>query len=410
VTDDLARQPASSEVPPEAVGVAIARTYVQLVEAEANPIDAGEALERPDAYGRVPIVVRIRRQPPIRGELVLLAIALGASGLLLPLFLALRAVIIVVAVLAVVVGLLSRLVMRVPPGSIGLVVRAGRHLKAVHEGITWVSPNVALSHLVTTRQIAFDVPVSEVRSRDGVSVVVDLMLTLRIANPELLVYTITTGDLDQLVHATTKDAVRRRVRELDALAVLDLGEEDAAALRANVATTLAEHGVEVAAVTFTSVTLPPAFTESLEGRQLAAVRLAEQHEVHALDEQRIRDVAGLNAREAEARLAAVEHEANAEAARLKHLEERIDASPAAARYDLEVSRLRIAERLAGNSRAVVSLGGGDLVANLLLAREVEASAGAGADGQDAHEAPVATPPRGGRRAANGSGGAGGVTA
>ena len=66
-------------------GQVLASPYVQIVEVNATPLDAAEALERPDAYGRVPVVVRIQRQPPIRFELILIAIGLAASGLFLPL-------------------------------------------------------------------------------------------------------------------------------------------------------------------------------------------------------------------------------------------------------------------------------------------------------------------------------------
>ena len=90
----------------------------------------------------------------------MVAIGLGASGLLLPLAAALRAVIIVVAVGVLVVGIVSRLFIRIPPGTVGLVVRAGRPPGACCEaGIHRVSPILALTHVVTTREIAFDVPV-----------------------------------------------------------------------------------------------------------------------------------------------------------------------------------------------------------------------------------------------------------
>ena len=67
-------------------------------------------------YGRVPVVVRIQRQPPISVEFILIAIGLAASGLFLPLVAALRAVIIVGAVAFLIVGIVSRLFIRVPPG------------------------------------------------------------------------------------------------------------------------------------------------------------------------------------------------------------------------------------------------------------------------------------------------------
>ena len=104
-------------------------------------------------------------------------------------------------------------------------------------------------------------------------------------------------------------------------------------------------------------------------------QLAEQTETYALDRRKIADQAALIAQEAQSRIAAVEHEATAEALRLAKMEERILANPNAARYDFESAQLRVAEQLAGNSRAVVSLGAGDVFPRLLLARETDPGAG-----------------------------------
>ena len=118
-------------------------------------------------------------------------------------------------------------------------------------------------------------------------------------------------------------------------------------------------------VAFTRVSLPSAITASLEARRLSAVRLAEAADRYALEERRIADHARLVAQEAEASRAGVEREADAEALRLARMEERLAANPAAARYDLELARIRVAEQLAGNSRAVVSMGAQNLMGGLL---------------------------------------------
>ena len=357
----------------------LAAAFVQITEVEATPIDASDMLERRDPFGRVPVVVRVRRQPPIKVEWILIAIALGASGLFLPLFLALKAVVIVAAVVAVILAIVSRLFIRVPPGSVGLTVYNGKPADVLDAGIHRVRPVIALTHLVTTREIAFDVPVSEARSSDGVAVAVDLMLTLQVADPTRFAWEVATGDADALVHAAAQDAVRTLVRGTESLSALDLGAEAADTLRSTIDGSLARYGLAVRGVAFTRVTLPEPITASLEARRLAAVRLAEAADAFALDQRRIADQASLVAQEAEARRSAVEHEAAAEGLRLQLLEERLAASPAAARYDLELARIRVAERLAGNARAVVSLGGGDLVGGLLLAGEA-AQAAAPADG------------------------------
>ena len=350
---------------------ALAQSYIQLTEADATPLDAAAAIERRDSYGRVPVLVRIRRQPPINPVWLLVAIGLTASGLFLPLAAALRAVIIVAAVVAVIVGIISRLFIRVPQGSVGLVLKAGRHDRVLPAGNHRVSPLIALSHLVTTREIAFDVPVNEVRSSDGVGVAVDVLLTLKIADPVKFAYSITASDADQFVQASCQDAVRTLVRGIEAMSALDLGSTQSDGLRQVIDPKLEDYGIDVSNVAFTRVTLPAALTDSLEARRLASLQLAEQAETSALDKRRLADTAALVAQEADARRASVEFEAVAEAVRLAKLEERIAANPHAARYDLEIARLRVAEHLAGNSRAVVSLGGGDLFANLLLARETD---------------------------------------
>ncbi len=257
VTDDPARMTdMSSESAPTDGSSVLAQAYIQLTEAEATPLDAADALERRDQYGRVPIVVRVRRQPPINPIWILLAIGLAASGLFLPLAAALRAMIIVAAVVAVIVGIISRLFIRVPPGSVGLVVKSGRHDRVLTSGNRRVSPIVALSHLVTTREIAFDVPVSEVRSADGVGVAVDVLLTLRIADPVKFAYAITPGDADQFVQAACQDAVRTLVRGIEAMSTLDLNSTQSDSLRQVIDPRLDAYGIDVSNVAFTRVTLP----------------------------------------------------------------------------------------------------------------------------------------------------------
>jgi regulator of protease activity HflC (stomatin/prohibitin superfamily) len=370
VSDDLARAvPAIDPATLEAV--AGSRPWVQLTESSASPADAGDVLETADDYGRVPVVVRIRRVPPIRVEALLLAALLVASGIFVPIPIELRGILILGAVLAVVVGLANRIVIRVPAGSVGLVIRGGTYRATLNNGVHRVSPNVLLSHVVTTREVGFDVPVTEVLSSDGVGVVVDVLLTLGIEDHAKLVYNITMGDLDQLLHAASRDAVRGLVRVTAALEALDYGDEAAERLRTTIDAKLAAYGVVCRAVTFTRIQLPGPIAASLEARRLAAVQLAEEQESHTLNLKRLADRATLVAQEQESRQRAVELEAAAEAKRLASLEQRLKSYPKAAAYDLETGRLRVAQQLAGNSRAVVNVGGGDLVSGLLSVHEAE---------------------------------------
>ncbi len=300
---------------------------------------------------------------------ILVAIGLAASGLFLPLVAALKAVIVVAAIVALIIGLTSRLIMRIPPGTVGLTARSNRFDSVREPGVHRVNPFLALTHLVTTRELAFDVPVAAVRSADGVNVNVDLVLTLGIEDPVKFAYTITTNDLDQFIHATSQEAVRLLVRGIEALTALDLGSAEATTLRQAIDEKLQAYGVRVRNVAFTRVMLPQPLTASLEARRLASIQLAEEKETFALEERRMNDRASLMALEQESRRAALELESQAEALRLAKLDERIRAYPTAAQYDLDTQRLKVAQQLAGNTRAVVSMGGNDLVSSLLTAQQ-----------------------------------------
>jgi regulator of protease activity HflC (stomatin/prohibitin superfamily) len=369
VSDDLARQLADAAGPATGTGdgpAVASRPYVQVTETVSSEALAGEALEQADELGWVPVVVRIRRRAPIRPEALFIAAGLVTAAVLLPVVLLYAVLLVIGAVVAVVLGLLSRLILRIPPGTVGLVMAGSRHRLALPAGVHRVPPWYVLTHLVTTREIAFDVPVNKVRTADGVGVDIDVILTLGFSDHARFVYTITTGDLDQLAQAACQDGVRSMVRGMDALAVLDIGTDDADRLRATIAARLAPHGIEVPALAFTHVMLPREFNDSLEGRRLAALRRTEQEEIYALRQRQQTDQANLAAQEEDARRAAVEFAAQAEEIRLARLEARVSAYPAAARYDLELARLRVAERLASNTRAIVSLGARDLGGPILL--------------------------------------------
>jgi regulator of protease activity HflC (stomatin/prohibitin superfamily) len=370
VSDDPGRALAAQDAL-TADGVAGTRPWVQITETTALQTEAGEALETADAYGRVPVVVRVRRLAPIRVESILAAVVLVACAVVLPVDVALRGLLVAGAVAAVLVGLANRLLIRVPAGSVGLIMRGGKHRATLPNGVHRVPPNVVLSHIVTTRELGFDVPVTQVVSADGVGITVDVLLTLGIEDHAKLVYNITTGDLDQLLHATAQDAVRSLIRQTAALDALDLGVVAAEQIRAAIDAKLATYGIVCRAVTFTRIQLPTPIAASLEARRLANVQLAEEEESHTLNLRRLSDRATLVANEQESRLRAVELEAAAEAKRLEELERRLTKSPKAAAYDLELGRLRVAQQLAGNSRAVVNVGGGDLVSGLLSVRESE---------------------------------------
>ena len=209
-------------------------------------------------------------------------------------------------------------------------------------------------------------PVTEVRSSDGVSVNVDLLLTLGIADPVKFAYSITTGDPDQFIHATSQDAVRLLVRGIEALSRSTSAPTEAGLLRA----------VDRRQARRLRGRRPQ---RRLHARHAAGgdhrvargaapghVQLAEEKENFALEERRLNDRANLIALDQESRRKALELEAAGGGAPAREARGAADA-PTRRRpaTTSRLQRLKVAQQLAGNSRAVVSLGGNDLVSGLL---------------------------------------------
>ena len=348
----VAVEPATPEAAPAPTPV-----YVQLVSTwEPSENQAAASLVTPDANGRLPAVVRVGGPSLVRWEPLVGAGALVIFALVFNPTVLFWGLLLLGAVLLVVVSLLGRLFIRVPEGAWGLVSRRNRHEKTLLPGAYVVPPYLTLTHFVTRRELVFDAPVAAAPSKDGVRVDVDVLVTFHIVDPARFVYQISIGDFDQFAQAAIQDTVRGLVRNMASMDTLDLGAGEATKLKAALGKLTGPFGVEVAAATFTSVVLPVEMSASLEAQRLASMRLAEQANQFALEQKKMTNQAALESLEESGRQGSVEHEAAVEELRLRFMEERLAAHPNAARYDLELQRLKVAKALARNTRAVVGLG------------------------------------------------------
>lgn len=381
MADETTAAPASTEAPSSMppAQVAGAPAYVQLTQAWVPLDDAGEAFSVPDENGRLPIVILPKQPFRIRNEFVLGGVVVIVVGFLLDLDLAYRTGLIVIGLLSIFLGVFRSFLVHVPEGSRAILLKGGRLWKSIGPGRHVVPPWIVVSHLVTTREIPFDSPATEVPTRDGVRVNVDILVTFLIDQPEKFVYAISAPDFDQVLQAASLDAVRTLIRGIPSSEVLDLSGRDSAALMATIAETITEYGVTAHRVVITTIRPPLEFVASLESRQLAAFQRAEQDERQALEERRQGDRALLEQQRLTAQRQALELEAANETYRLEQLEERIRTYPLAARHDIDTARLEVARALAGNTRAMLSVGPGSDVASALVMRDVLGDGVEGAD-------------------------------
>ena len=365
--------------------------YTQLTQVRVPLEEAADAFAIRDASGRIPIVVVPQRTYRIRSELVVLAVIILAAGLvggaiwnnaalLWPLAIA-------VAVLLVVLAISSSFRVRVPEGAHALLARGGRYSRTLGSGTHFVLPWIAVTHLVSRREIPFDVPAVEVPTQDNVRASVDILITFSITEPYRFVYSISASDFDQVFQAACQDALRARIRQINSAEVMNLTHRDMAELVEVLGAAVEAYGITVMKINVTYAQPPVDFMRSQEARQLAVLQQAEQAEKQALaqrrqaDEEALarqqviaqveREREGLQAQvqQAELRRRIVELEAEAEEWRLAKLEERLAKYPHAAQWEVETLQLEIGRALAGNTRAVLQFGSASDIVRTFLMRD-----------------------------------------
>jgi regulator of protease activity HflC (stomatin/prohibitin superfamily) len=365
----------------------------QLTQARVPLHRAGDAFAQPDASGRLPIVVQPERLLRVNLPLTVGGLVALVLALVLPIQVLAAGVIAIAGIVALVVGLLPALFVSIPEGSQAMLVRRGRFMKTLGPGVHVVRPGIGVSHIVSSREIPFDAQVTGVVTSDDVRVDMDILLTFRIGKPERFVYAIAPTDFDQVFQGTCQEAVRHLVRGIPIDGVLDLAESESTSLRSGIGESLSGYGVSVERALITHVAPPPEFMSSREGRRLASIQQLEQAERFALEQRRQADRESLAKQEVAARLArereemerriieaetrrrVVEIEAETEAFRLAKLEQRLEAYPGAAAWDVGSARLDVARALAGNSRAMLHVGGAGDVADALIMRTLEEEPG-----------------------------------
>ena len=344
--------------------------YVQLTQARVPLDEAAAAFGVPDATGRLPIVLMPSAPNRISSGLVIAGVAVAVIGPFLNVDFVLRGGAVGIGAILIFLGVFRSFRLPVPEGSQAILLRKGRIDRTIGPGNHIVPPWIAVSHLVTTREIPFNVPVVDVPTEDGVRISVDVLLTFRITEPARFIFAISAPDFDQVCQAAGQDALRMQIRSTTTARILDLAGTESGEVAAAIGKVLQSYGVVVERVVILNIRPPDAFMRSLEGRRLATQQREEEGEQHALEQRRQADREFLVRQRVELQRQLIELEAANEAIRLERLQERINAFPAASRYDLESARLEVARALAGNTRAMVQVGTGGDIASALMLRDL----------------------------------------
>jgi regulator of protease activity HflC (stomatin/prohibitin superfamily) len=373
--------------------------YVQLTQVRVPLNDAADAFTVPDAAGRFPIVVLTGARSRVRNELVAAGLVMVVLGFIFDLNLAVRGGLVALGVVLFVLGVFQSFVVRIPEGAQALALRRGRFERTLPAGVHILPPWIAVTHVVTKREIPFAAPGHQVPTADGVRVDIDLLITFSIEAADRFVFAISAPDFDQVCQAASQDALRRLVRGMPSETVLDTAGAESDTLRVSIGVDLEGYGVVVYKVVVMAVRPPDAYMASLEARRLAVVQQAEQAETHELNRRRAADVMDLQRQREEGRREVIELDATNESRRLELLQQRLEAYPQAARWDFDSERLEVAKALAGNDRALLAIGDPSRLTDaLLLGDRMDDDAGSPKAGEAGSTARAGTTARAGSTA------------
>lgn len=377
-----------SEGPTEAAAPVVVD---QLTQVRVPLDEAGAVFSTKDANGRTPIVVQTERQNRIRNDFMLAAVVVLAGSWIAGMLLDsawLPSLGTPLAVVLVVLGVWNSFYFVVPEGVNALLLQRGKYSKTIGSGGYFMPPWIVVSHLITRREIPYDVPVIEAPCADNVRAAVDVLVTFVITDPYKFVYSITADDFDLVLQSACQEAVRELIRHTPVSQISDLRGQTTADVRAAIDAAVATYGVEIRVVSITAARPPEPFLQSEENRHLAVLQRAEQVELHALaqrrqaDEEareqqkviaqveREREAIQLQIQQAEARKRIAELEAETEELRLARLEERLRQYPQATQWEWTGEQLEVARALASNSRVVIQVRGVDDIARALALRDI----------------------------------------
>ena len=369
----------------------ISQGISQLAQVRAALEEVTEVFGRKDAAGRTPIVVVPKRANRIRwglvtlGILVILGGIIGAGATQRALLATLGTL---VGILLILIGMLRAFYVQIPEGVNALLARGGKHIRTVGAGLHIIPPWVVVSHLVTRREIPYDAPVKEAPTKDNVRAAVDTSITFMVTDPYRFVYGISASGFDQVFQAACQDALRSMVRLVSSDQVNDLARQETAGLREALGADVEQYGVTITKINITDARPPADFLRSQEARQLAVLQRAEQSEQQALAQRRQADQEALarqqvvarverereelqvQVQQAEARRRIAELDAEAEMVRLSKVEESLRNNPLAANREIQLAQLDVARALAGNTRAVLQVGGADDIMRAFVMRDV----------------------------------------
>mmetsp|Transcript_100265 Transcript_100265/g.283964 ORF Transcript_100265/g.283964 Transcript_100265/m.283964 type:complete len:464 (+) Transcript_100265:73-1464(+) len=215
----------------------------------------------------------------------------------------------------------------VPHGFSAIVTRFGAVIDGDEDDGTFSSGCHCMSFLnnvdklVSKQMIIFDTPVKDCKTKDAITVNIDVMVLFEITKARDFVYSIGPEKFDDLLRASQDEALRQMAMETAVSNIYDLHGTDTDHIIKEMNAKFEQYGVQVHRFTVKNVTIPPEMAADFEDKTLFDSKTTMKHKQQAFDRLKLNNEEGKEKLREECTNAWQAAEQQAEVVKIKVLKE-----------------------------------------------------------------------------------------
>mmetsp|Transcript_53509 Transcript_53509/g.148360 ORF Transcript_53509/g.148360 Transcript_53509/m.148360 type:complete len:469 (-) Transcript_53509:127-1533(-) len=187
----------------------------------------------------------------------------------------------------------------IPEGFTAIVTKFGAVVEGDAEDGTWSPgchcfwPLYQVDKLVSRQLIIFDVPLKDCKTKDAISVNLDVLMVFEITNARSFIYDIGPAKLDDLLRASQDESLRQMAFETDIEHIYDLhGANTQHIVDEMNDTKFNKFGVHIHEFTVKNVTLPEDMSNDMQEKTLFDTKTSMQHMKQSYDRQHLNNEEG----------------------------------------------------------------------------------------------------------------------
>lgn len=188
----------------------------------------------------------------------------------------------------------------IPAGMSAIVTKFGAVVKGDLDDGTWspgchcFSPLYTVDKLVSKQLIVFDTPVKDCKTKDVITVNLDVMLQFEIKEAPLFVYSIGPEKFDDYLRASQDEILRKMAMETPVESIYDLSgqQESTHSIIEELNNKFSKYGVQVHHLTVKSVKLPKEMANDFEQKTLFDSKTVEQRKKQEIEKLKLNNDEG----------------------------------------------------------------------------------------------------------------------